>query len=455
MSSKSNKSFHSGRSTMSGRSGNSAKKNRAANIIQKAFRKMNVTMKQNSAARKIQSLFKRHKQKKKNDQRLDQAESCSPKTTKVSVGSKNLSIFLQKGEKEIQLLHIAVFKPLVHGIPNPAFFKEFYDILLHEFTLSHAHVFVLSKIDDTIQVQMMLSDVFNPSLRKNVNRTQEEFDAIMSIYYKYLHSHFLPYLFHIVANSNIDFDDYPDGFTLEFSHPHNTAEVSGFHKDLSILTCLTYVNSSLSTEIAFDVDMIDLPWFTCSPLLRFESSKKLYTLYFNDDYIHHTVPLWEEEGKGVHMTNPFEEYETFREEGPHLVFGQMQTTNTGVGRDVHHLKNKEILLLPKKEKVGSKGETLPFDSEEYRFLKQHARQKVAAPPVREVLAVFMQEYDRYIYPIVETISMPFSLVEGYVSTNKEERIELTGSSVNSMISSTGLAGLEFKGGRRTRRIMRR
>jgi hypothetical protein len=245
---------------------------------------------------------------------------------------------------------------------------------------------------------------------------------------------------------------------MNFSHPHNVSGISGIHKDESVCTCLTYVNSPLSTEIAFDVNVVDLPWLQCSPLFRFESSNKLFTLYFRDKYIQHTVPIWEEAGVDPSVLNPFEDYETMRivdndssSKNQKIVFGKMVTSSEG--RVAHRLKNGEVITLPLKEKVDSKGNPLPLRYVENTFLKQNARQKVSRPAIREILAAFIHGPGESYYGVYKKVTLPSSSLEKYKDDAKVEQIELTSDLVDAILSENDLAGLEFKGGekRSTRR----
>jgi len=424
----------------------------------------------NSAARKIQKVIKKYTLKKRIERvaaatiiqnyfkrklrscaskgcngvkSSDRFETCSTKYTPVPIENTDLSMYLQKDETEINLFNIVHYKPSSNNPISHTFFKEFYDILVQEYSIQDPHVFVITKNGSDLEIAITIA-----------YQSIENKESILEKYRQHMRSWFVPYVLYILANSKIDIDEHPDGLTIDFSHPHNISELSGIHKDESMYTCLTYVKSPLSTEIAFDVASMNLEWLTCSPLFRFESDKKLFTLYFNDAYIEHTLPIWEEVGKDAHELNPLEEYASMREElvgdRTHLVFGEIQTSREG--KDIYQLKDGTLVSLPKKEKLDSEHRRLPLTKVEQRYLKQDARKKIAKPEKREVLAVFIYNEDVYGYDVEERITVSSSLLENYKIKSKEEKIELTNDSVNVIIKGKELVGLKFKGGKTHKKL---
>jgi hypothetical protein len=409
----------------------------------------NAATKDADAAIKIQRFYKKRTGKKQ------YGTICSIEPVNLPVPRKDFNIYLSKNEEKINLLSVTHLKKKSHEIPGPQFFKDFYDLLVLEFPIFHQHQFRMSKIGNNLQVQLLVDDVnHHISIYFNEENKQAKINKVIEIYSQHLYSHFVPYLLYLLSNSGIELEEYENEIIVRFTHPHNVSGISGIHKDDTLYTCITYVNSPLSTELAFDVKEVDLPWLQCSPLFRFESSNKLFTLYFRDKYIQHTLPIWEEEGIDASVLNPLGDYYTMRivdndtdssSKNQKIVFGNMQTSTEG--RVAQKLENGKVTTLPLKEAVDSYGKPYPLTNvENTTFLKQRARQKVSKPSIREILTVFITASSYY--PIHRTETLPLSSLDNYKNETKVEQIELTSDLVDAILSKNELAGLEFKGGKK-------
>lgn len=402
----------------------------------------------NKAAAKIQTAFRNRRQK-----RLDllktqiTSDVCSLEP--IEVKNENLFMYLEKDKDHvIPLFNIFSFKSKPQGIQTKTFFEEFYNICFDEFDVKHHHYFNISlSRDSELTVDCIFSEFAHPITKEFISNYET----------KYLTRYFIPYIYFILANAKIDLV-VDKKYNIYLSHPTNKSPVSGFHKDQSVRTCLTYVNSPVSTELSFDVDTIDLDWLTCSPLFRFNTTRNLYTLCFNDDLILHTVPLYEDDKLSPSKLNPFEEYETFRirEEpgrGKVGVLGVKQLASEG--RDVYQLNEKgELLKLEEKERVNSRGESLSLDrddSNRVEVLIPNNRKKIRENKDRRIIVSFItngfvNESEKP-YPTTIKITESLDVLFEYKINSPEERIKLTNDAVKSILTENNLGKLELTGGR--------
>jgi hypothetical protein len=280
---------------------------------------------QNSAANKIQNFFKSIKAKRKHliDLLGNPESSCIQEP--IPIGNENVYMYLNVDSgKEIPLFTIFNFHPnssksrtqkSVSSHPKTTTISPIKDA--HFFERFHA---VLRQMDERVRHLTV-----NFSIA--VHATKEV--PSISIYYypdfgfynitdnKLLVKFFYPYLLFVLANSKMNFEKNAQ-YYLKIDQPSVTNFVTaGFHKDDSLRTLITYVNSPVSTELVFHDEAINarvtsssktpsVPWLTCSPIFRFDTRDKLYTLCFNDKYMHHTPPIYEEEGKPLYETNILE-----------------------------------------------------------------------------------------------------------------------------------------------------
>lgn len=187
----------------------------------------------------------------------------------------------------------------------------------------------------------------------------------------------------------------------------------GFHKDESIYTGITYVDSILSTEIAFDVDTIGLDWLRCSPSFRFKTTDKLYTLGFYDKYVIHSEPIYEEHEKLPREVNNF-------------------------GRATARIDEDIIRFQDEDESV------------DYTFVRQTHRQKTkrhANPRKIIVFFVFPKE-DRDNRVFKEEVSIPETDLIGFQLYNYKTTIELSPETVEEIKTAPSLLGFEFTGGKK-------
>jgi hypothetical protein len=428
-------------SSSSKKSTRSSKKNSAATKIQRVLKRY--TQKrhmQTSAAKKIQKAFRNYRINQLNKMLKDPTCLKEP----INIKNENLYMYVKIGEREKHLFNIFNFKSMTKGIKDPSFFKHFHEMISTNFDefgiVEHSHKFFFTKNSDGFTLDVLIRKNYK---EKETNQLKEKYESLIQ-------SYFLPFFLYILANCKLDMDEFDEenGFCMDMSHPKNVSEVIGIHKDESIRTCLTYVDSPLTTEIAFDVAVLSLPWFSCSPLFRFKTTDKLYTLCFNDKFIEHTVPFYEEAGKDVSEINPLEEYETMRENAGFLEFGEMSTANRG--KNVYRNINGKVIKLPKKEKLDWLGRSVPLQNITQRYKKPDYRKKMARPETRKVLATFLTEMDVDFSTLsnksVLTMKIPFSKIRDYNIDSLEERIELTEDSVNSIITKPFLGDFEFSGG---------
>jgi len=434
--------FYSMESSSSKKSTRSSKKNSAAKKIQRVLKRHTQKReRQNSAAKKIQKAFRTYRITQLN--KMLKHSTCLKES--INIKNENLYMCVKTGEREEHLFNIFNFKPKAKGIKDQMFFKHFHEMTSTEFDefgiVKHSHNFFFTKNKRGFILEILI---------RKKDYTEEETNQLKKKYESLIQSYFLPYLLYILANCKLNMDkfDEKNGFSVSISHPKNVSEVIGVHKDETIRTCLTYVDSPLSTEIAFDSKTLGLSWFSCSPLFRFKTTNKLYTLCFNDTFIEHTVPFYEEAGKDVSEINPLEEYETMRENTGFLEFGEISTANRG--KNIYRSINGKVTKLPKKEKLDWFGRSVPLQNITQRYKKPDYRKKIARPEIRKVLATFLTEMDvdfsKFSNKSILTMEIPFSKIRDYNIDSLEERIELTEDSVNSIITKPFLGDFEFSGG---------
>jgi hypothetical protein len=230
-----------------------------------------------------------------------------------------------------------------------------------------------------------------------------------------------PYILYILANSKIDFKGGNEEmfFKLEMIHPRDLGlNPSGIHKDNSCRTCLTYVNSPLSTELAFDIENIKLGWLTCSPIFRFDTLGKFFTLCFNDYYMTHTIPIYEEEGVPVEDTNFLQDNYEIKREGDKIFF-------------IEDGKTDGEFLIPK------------------------YRQYVSKPSERKVIVCFIEETEEDDVEYTYETLLDFSSLNAHRLPYEEEKIELTEKSIQVILEEEKIGKAAQKGGKRTKKRRRR
>jgi hypothetical protein len=240
----------------------------------------------------------------------------------------------------------------------------------------------------------------------------------------------LKFIYYNLINNNIDLSE---GVSLSITHPENFSELTaGIHKDNSIYTCITCINSPVSTEIAFDTNAIKLDWLKCSPLFRFNTSGQITTLCFSDKYIYHTAPIYEEEGIDPSRLNRFDDGETMIE---------VKDTNDG----------KTYLQI---------GDYL-YDNQipaRYTFYKQGYREKIKKPVTRQILVCFFFEYNAYnneynpsgrVITFSENpIVISIDELQKYKIDLVKEKIELTEDSIEKIRTTERLGVFKLRGGKK-------
>ena len=360
-----------------------------------------------SAAKTIQEFFlkkyKQYKQDKHNKQ-----DKCSIQE-QVSLKPENIYICLNNEGEEIPLVNFFRFKKKDNVIAPD--FLNFYN-------------YIKNKIDiETVGKNMFFKiNLFNDKLNivaheKIFNKMHEDIK---------LKNMILDFICYNLVNNNINLSN---GISFDITHPMNFSEFSGIHKDDSIHTCITYINSPVTTEIAFDTDAIKLEWLKCSPLFRFNTTSQITTLCFSDHYIHHTVPIYEEEGKPPHELNKLD--------GETMTY---HTTDNGMSYIVFSEKGSEPNNI---------------------FLKTEHRKKIKKPEIREVLVCFIHNFNNFdsyrkpysIKPIKNTFitEKPYTItlddLQKYKIYSVQEKIELTNESIHAIRTNKTLGDFELMGGK--------
>lgn len=402
-------------------------------------RKKSSKSRRNSAARKIQLVFRKHRKR-----RLDLLKTMLTNHTcaleNIEVRNENLYMYanLQKGDDTMDVPLFNIFSFTSTRAPlRRQFFYEFYEILQAPiFNMKYLHVFDVSITEDDL-----LEIVCNFGTRHQ--EITEEF--IKTYKTTYLRQYFLPYIYFILANSKMVLKK-GEEYHIEIGHPENASDTAGFHKDESIRTCLTYLNSIVSTELSFDVDQLGLEWLTCSPLFRFNTTQSLYTLCFNDQFLLHSIPIYESPNRSPAVLNRLDEYETFRTRDVPGIgkVGEMGMKQLAPkGRDVFQNKRGEIVKLPQKEKLSLLGNPLPLDTNDpnrNEFLIPQNRKKISKIPERKILAGFIKEdfSGEESSETIITISKPKDILLDYLMISPEEQIRLSQESVDSIMMTAKL-----------------
>lgn len=345
---------------------------------------------------------------------LPKKESSSCLREPIRIGDENVYMCLKRNEEgksiEYPLFNMFNYSPQELGIKDPGFFSSFYYTLFNVFGDSYVHTFYLRKSGPgEIEISVVV----------NLRYHKEDEEEFIEKYIPLLEQYFYPYLLYIFANNKIDLavcfeNDETANFKIEMFHPTATADpASGIHKDNTIRTCLTYVNSPVSTELAFDLESVQLDWLTCSPLFRFDTSEKLYTLCFNDVFIHHTKPIYEEEGTLPEDLQLFEPGHTMTERDGFLDFGDP-------------------------------------DEPEHTFIKQAFRTKVGKPPRRELVSCFIENVDEVPETTIQKV-FPFDMLKNFKIIYEEEKIELSETQVHTIITTPTLGKLRAKGGKKSKK----
>ena len=341
---------------------------------EKFKREMNAAIK---IATNLQKIFRQRRHKK--------SESCSVIPIALSASNAdNIYICMNKDEVEIPLVDIFTFKE-TEGIFKKDFFIEFYR---HMSEIPDIYIKITESVDD------------------------------LEIYtdYNVDSSYLLPFIFYILKNTHIDLKE---GIVIHIPHPSNFSNISGIHKDNSIYTCITYIDSLVTTEIAFDVKKIQLDWLTCSPLFRFNTVGKLSTLCFRDEYILHSIPIYEEEGKKPSVLNDFD--------GSELI------------EDIDKNGNPKISF----RKVNYRG----VEIDEYIFSKQLHRQKIQQATNRTIIACFFYPIEFYTPDLTKQIFISKDEMEKYKIPLMQEKIELSEDTVETIRTSAKIGSFEFRGGK--------
>ena len=377
----------------------------------KSFKK-NSTKIKTEAATKIQTIFRKYKRNK--------IVTCSIKP--ILLKPDNIYICCNKEDREIPLVNFFRFKKKDRIISSD-FFINFYNYMKKNIdgkTIGQNIIFKIKLFEDGLHI-VAHQEIYN-EMRDNSE----------------LKTFILHFIYYNLINNNIDLIE---GISLQITHPINFSEYSGIHKDNSIYTCITYINSVLTTEIAFDIETIKLEWLQCSPLFRFNTSRQITTLCFSDMYILHTVPIYEEEGKDPSEINILDIDETMITE---TIDGK---TYLKFGDYLQEVDSKSSPIQPKNV-----------------FYKHEHRKKIQKPEKREILVcgIFkFEKFDSQFMPYtVKSIKTTFSKTPFIVGFDEiqqfkidsiQEKIELTEDSVEIIRTTKTIGDFQLMGGKNKKR----
>jgi hypothetical protein len=309
-------------------------------------------------------------------------------TDPIPIGDENVYMYFTKENEEQMLFNIFKFTQKPNGIQYPNFFRKLYDLIFTKFEKYDSHDFYITTNNEG-----------NIDLYSKIKYEDEQFN-----------NYFYPYLLYVLANSKIELEEGVI-INIEMFHPDAHSDyTSGIHKDDSHRSCLTYIDSPISTELAFHLENLGIDWLKCSPLFRFDTSNYLYTLVFNDALMYHTIPIWEEEGKQTEKTNFFEE-------------GYKMT------------RRADLLEFEKSGTI------------EGTFQKPMSREMISKPEKRRVLSSFISIVEEIPSGLVKK-SFPMAVLQDYKIIQEEEKIELSQQSVRTIIESPTLGQMKMRGGER-------
>ena len=376
----------------------------------KSFKK-NSTKIKTEAAIKIQTIFRKYKRNK--------IVTCSIKP--ILLKPDNIYICCNKEDREIPLVNFFRFKKKDRIISSD-FFINFYNYMKKNIdgkTIGQNIIFKIKLFEDGLHI------VANQEIYNEMSDNSE------------LKTFILHFIYYNLINNNIDLIE---GISLQITHPINFSEYSGIHKDNSIYTCITYINSVLTTEIAFDIETIKLEWLQCSPLFRFNTSRQITTLCFSDMYILHTVPIYEEEGKDPSEINILDIDETMITE---TIDGK---TYLKFGDYLQEVDSKSSPIQPKNV-----------------FYKHEHRKKTKKPEKREILVCMIYEFEKfdftYIPYTIKRIKTNFNEIspiridelQKYKIDLVKEKIELTEDSIQTIRTTKTLGDFELMGGKKKKK----
>jgi hypothetical protein len=375
--------------------------------------------KRERAAKTIQAAFRLRNERKSILRKMQEDTTCP--TEPIRIGDENVYMFTTRKDNELPLFNIFNFYNQSRGIQNEAFFKEFYNIL--------SVAFEYKITPDTLLINLSYAFYVFKNAEGILNICMLDYEKYPAEYQKTLDEFFFPYVLYIFANSKIYLNEqqYTNVvFKIIILHPDSSDDVRvNIHRDNTYRTCLTYVDSPLSTELAFNTKKLrklNLKWLICSPLFRFDTTDKFFTLCFNDEYMLHTIPLYEESGKQTEDINRFERG-----------WSMQQSKDSG---GVEYL---DFYFDKKHDKS---------------FLKPVHRTAVKRPEKkRKVITSFINVFEGQ-FPIETAFvkSFPVSVLQDYKMSYSEEKIELLKEHVISILSKPMLGRtMRMRGGGRATR----
>lgn len=377
--------------------------------------KKNSKKTETEAAKKIINFFKKYQTK------------CSIKPLSIA---DNIYICFNKKGEEIPLVNFFRFSKKDKIIKPEHFIKLYNYIKIFDVKTGG-----LDRLIFKIKLAYDDKNILLISADKVIKNKMDENPELETLILKFIY-------YNLINNIDLDLSE---GVSFFINHPKNFSEfTAGIHKDRSIYTCITSINSPVSTEIAFDTDAIKLEWLKCSPLFRFNTSGEITTLCFSDKYILHTAPIYEEEGidPSTKTLNNFNDNETMIE---------VKDPNDGKT----YLKIGYYL----DEDGDYLDDYLEIEPTE-TFLKQEHRKKIKKPETRQILASFFFKYDQFDetdqtfrdrvieFQYSESFEISITELQQYKIDLVQEKIELTEDSSERIRTTESLGMFKLTGGKK-------
>ena len=359
---------------------------------------------QKSAAEKIQKFLQKYT-------KSYHTKKCI-KDNELEVNADNIYICFNKDEDKTEIPIINFFRFKETEDIKAEFFTEFNKYMYDSVTPETNLVCKVQLVDTKLFIYPHLDIIYNDATK--------------------LKDYVYRFIFYNLINLK-DKLHLKKKITLVINHPKKFSELTaGIHKDDCTYTCITYIKSVVTTEIAFDTTATELHWLKCSPIFRFNTIGQITTLCFSDKYISHTAPFYEKEGIEPHELNKLDKNETIRYKN---IDGKS------------HLDTGYFIGDPER-------------SPEYRFTVPLNRKKIEPSKDREILVLHTYDsiYDAYwtndLFHNVETYDIA-ELREKYEIPVVQYKLQLSERTVELIENSESLGDFTLMGGRNKNKTKRR
>jgi hypothetical protein len=390
---------------------------------------------------------------------------------KIKIGKQNVSIYFKEPndqEKVKPIFNIFNYNPKQgKGLQREFFLQEFYQ-LMKSFGNNYDFNFRIYKDDDDededslddeldedydgggsddgiemkeIRPLERVSAKKEPEIKEPLERVYAKKEPEIKILFidrfnvyregvltdEMLNNYFFPYILYLFANGKLNpRERFLYDISLQYNHP-DAVSLTGIHEDNTTYTSLTYINSPVSTELAFDDKLISKLGLSkdISPLFRFDTSNSLCTLWFIDKYVKHTVPVYEVEGKKTEELNNFGNSGDFMTES-------VEGSNS-------------FLVFENPEPFGTRKS----------YSKPLSRKKIPPPEKRKVIMFFVER--AFFKPDSRLISknpmgtFPLSVLEDYKLDYPDVNMELSKEVIDTILTQPTLGQTKFIGGKTRRK----